>query len=93
MVSLLQSAPGNVLRRDIHHALDRGHNGVEVYMVDIFDKSKHASVGDPPAAGDGSRYEGFHQPKEWSEFKVNHCHKNIYTAQFNFEKKVPKNVK
>ena len=41
-------------------------------MVDIFDKSKHASVGDPPSAGDGSRYEGFHQPKEWSDFKVNY---------------------
>ena len=72
MVSLLQSAPGNVIRRDIHHALDTGHNRVEVYMVDIFDKSKHASVGDPPSAGDGSRYEGFHQPKEWSDFKVNY---------------------
>ena len=56
MVSLLQSAPSNVLRCYIHHALDHGHNRVEVYMVDIFDKSKHASFGDPPNAGDGSLY-------------------------------------
>ena len=72
MFSLLSRSPCNVLHRHILHALDPGHNRTEVYMVDIFDKSKHASVGDPPSAGDGSRYEGFLQPKEWSDFKVNY---------------------
>ena len=39
-------------------------------MVDIFDKSKHASFGDSPAAGDGSCFQGFLQPKEWLQFTV-----------------------
>ena len=39
-------------------------------MVDIFDKSKHASLGDSPVAGDGSSYKGFHQPKERAQFTV-----------------------
>jgi len=68
MVSLLPIDPGNILHCHLHHTLDSGQNWAEVYLVNLFDKSKHASLGDPPSAGDGSSYKGFHQPKERPQF-------------------------
>ena len=70
MVSLLPSFSSNALRGHLHHALDPRQNWAEVYMVDIFDESKHASSCDPPAAWDGSCDKGFQKSTEWSQFTV-----------------------
>lgn len=70
MVSLLPSFPSNDLRCHLHRTLDPRHNKAEVYMVDLFDKSKHASSCDPLAAWDGPRNKGVQYSTEWSQFKV-----------------------